>query len=90
MPSPGSAHRAAILYGIATRIRKSVEISLQKVGSANSITVYWQGSPLRIDTYRATFMSSEDPQFKDLGDIPRDLAMDSALPEVATCYIVCY
>ena len=40
------------------------------------------------DKYRTTFMSNDDSQFKDLGDISRDLAADSFLPEITTCHDV--
>ena len=40
------------------------------------------------DGYRANLISDDDFYFRDLGDIPRDLAVDSVLPEITTCYDV--
>ena len=84
------------IFSIGTSIRETVEISLQTVnfhgpdylgGFSDPYNCLLAGVTIA-DGYRATFMSGDDSYFKDLGDIPRDLAVDSVLPEITTCYDV--
>ena len=84
------------IFSIGTRIRDNVEISLHTVnfhgpdylgGFSEPYNCLLAGITIA-DEYRTTFMSSEDSEFKDLGDISRDLAVDSVLPEITTCYDV--
>ena len=80
----------------STPIRENVEISLQKVnfhgpdylrGFGKSHNCLLAGVTI-LDGHRGIFISADhDPSyFKELGDIPRELALDSVLPEVTTCY----
>ena len=84
------------IFSIGTHIRENVEISLQTVnfhgpdylgGFSEPYNCLLAGITIA-DGYRITFMSGDDSEFKDLGDIPRDLAVDSVLPEITTCYDV--
>ena len=84
------------MFRIATRISENVEISLQTVnfhgpdylgGFSEPYNCLLAGVTIA-DGYRTTFMNAKDSYFKDLGDIPRDLAVDSVLPEITTCYDV--
>ena len=84
------------IFTIGTSIRENVEISLQAVnfhgpdylgGFSEPYNCLLAGVTIA-DGYRITFMSNDDSAFKDLGDIPRDLVVDSILPEITTCHDV--
>ena len=84
------------MFSIATHIGENVEISLQTVhfhgpdylgGFSEPYNCLLAGVTIA-DEYRTTFMKNEDSYFKDLGNIPRDLAVDSIFPEITTCYDV--
>ena len=81
------------IFSIDTSIHESVEISLQTVnfhgpdylgGFSEPYNCLLAGVTIA-DGYRSSFMSGDDSYFKDLGGIPRDLAVDSILPEITTC-----
>ena len=84
------------VLSIAAHIGENVEISLQHVdfhgpdylGGLNEPYNCLLAGVTIVDGHRTTFMSNDDTYFKDLGDIPRDLALDSVLPEITTCYDV--
>ena len=71
----------------------NVEISLQEVkfhgpdylGGLNEPYNCLLAGVTIVDEYRTTLLSKTDFFFRDLGDIPRDLALDSVLPEITTC-----
>ena len=84
------------LFSIAASNRENVEISLETVnfygpdylgGFSEPYNCLLAGVTIA-DGYRATFMSGDDSYIKGLGDIPKDLAVDSVLPEITTCYKV--
>ena len=84
------------IFSINTSIRENVEISLQTVkfhgpdyiGGLNEPYNCLLAGVTVADGYRATFMSGHSYYFNYLGDIPRDLAVDSVFPEITTCYEV--
>ena len=81
------------VFSIAARNKRNVEISLQEVkfygpdylGGLNEPYNCLLAGVTIADQYRTTLMSRPDYYFKDLGDVPRDLAFDSVLPEITTC-----
>ena len=84
------------IFSIGTSIRENVEISLQTVNIHGPDYLGGFNEPYNCllagitvaNGYRSTFMRGDDSYFKDLGDVPRDLAVDSVLPEITTCYDV--
>ena len=83
-------------FTIAASKSENVEISLQTLkfhgpdylgGFSEPYNCLLAGVTIA-DGYRATFMSGDDSYIKGLGDIPKDLAVDSVLPEITTCYNV--
>ena len=94
-PCSQGNHWYCVLH-IAARNHQNVEIFLQTVnfhgpdylgGFSEPYNCLLAGVTIA-DGYRATFMSGDDSYIKDLGDIPKDLAVDSILPEITTCYNV--
>ena len=84
------------MFSMDTQSRENVEISLQKVnfhgpdypgGFRTPYNCLLAGVTIA-DKYRTSFTSSDESYIKDLGDIPRDLAVDSVLPEITTCHDV--
>ena len=84
------------VFSIAASNRENVEISLQTVnfhgpdylgGFSEPYNCLLAGITIA-DGYRATFMRGDDSFIKNLGDIPKDLAVDSVIPEITTCYNV--
>ena len=84
------------VFSISASNRENVEISLQTVnfhgpdylgGFSEPYNCLLAGVTIA-DGYRATFMKGDDFRINDLGDIPKDLAVDSVLPEITTCYKV--
>ena len=84
------------IFSIDTSIRENVEISLQTVyfhgpaylgGFSEPYNCLLAGVTIA-DEYRSTFMSGDDSYFKDLGNIPKHLSVDSVFPEITTCYEV--
>ena len=84
------------VFSIAASNLENVEISLQTVnfhgpdylgGFSEPYNCLLAGVTIA-DGYRATFMRGDHSFIKDLGDIPKDLAVDSVLPEITTCYKV--
>ena len=84
------------MFSIDTHSRENVEISLQKVnfhgpdylGAFSTPYNCLLGGVTIADGYRTDFMSSDETYVKDLGNVPRDLAVDSVLPEITTCHDV--
>ena len=84
------------MFSINTHVGENVEISLQTVkfhgpdylgGFSEPYDCLLAGVTIA-DAYRTTFIKRENSNFKDLGDIPRDLAVDSVFPEITTCHDV--
>ena len=85
------------MFNIDAYTRENVEISLRKVnfhggpdflgGLSKPYNCLLAGVTIA-DGHRSIFMSSDESYIKDLGDIPRDLAVNSVLPEITTCHDV--
>ena len=85
------------MFSIDAHSRENVEISLQKVnfhggpdylgGLSKPYNCLLAGVTIA-DGHRTTFMSSDESYIKNLGGIPRDLAVNSILPEITTCHDV--
>ena len=85
------------VFSIDALSREHVEISLQKVnfqggpdylgGLSKPYNCLLAGVTVA-DGHRTTFMSSDESYIKNLGGIPRDLAVNSILPEITTCHDV--
>ena len=85
------------MFSIDTHGSENVKISLQKVnfhggpdylgGLSKSYNCLLAGVTIA-DGHRTTFMSSDESYIENLGGIPRDLAVNSVLPEITTCHDV--
>ena len=85
------------MFSIDADTHGNVELSIQKVnfhggsdylGGLNKPYNCLLAGVTIADGYRSIFMSSDESYIKDLGDIPRDLAVNSVLPEITTCHDV--
>ena len=85
------------MFNINTDHRQTVEISLQKLnlhggpdylgGLGKSYNCLLAGVSIA-DGHRSIYMTSDESYIKDLGAIPRDLAVNSVFPEITTCHDV--
>ena len=82
------------LFQLGTTVRENVELSLQEVNfhgpdylRGESRNCLLAGVTIA-DGYRGTIMNNDQREsyFEGLGDIPRELAVDSVFPEITTCY----